>query len=181
MLDKDNEELAVGDLIEVLEIHDGLRQMVGDEDYEQLLKMKGSLLEIEEITEDGYATVGIWIHEGEGRAAYHGLSLLPHECRRVEWTIGALPLHDLAFETMEFRWEAGSVALRFKRESPPSRLLTFTGVGSLELSRNFPWGRSSSVNSIRQTAEDRFDIEMQSGDVVGIRAASWSFAFDSSG
>jgi hypothetical protein len=177
MKDKNGVELAVGDLIEVMEIFDGLRQMLGEEGYRQVLTMKGMKLEVEEITDDGYATVGMWVNEGDGKNAYHGLRLLPHECQRVEWTIDAMRLHDMTLEEIDFRWDAGSAAIRFRRHEPPCRLLTFTGVTSLKVSREFPWGPSRSVNSIRTSSESGFEIQMQSGDMISVAATGWTFTF----
>jgi hypothetical protein len=168
MKDKNGVELAVGDLIEVLEIFDGLRQVLGEEDYRQVLTMKGMKLEVEEITDDGYATVGLWVNESDGKNAYHGLSLLPHECQRVEWTIDALRLHDMTLGDIDLRWGAGTAAIKFIRHELPCRLLTFTGVTSLTVSREFPWGPSRSVNSIRASSEAGFEIEMQSGDIIAV-------------
>ena len=83
MKDKDNNEVNIGDEIEVLEIYEGLRQCLTDEEFVQVSSLKNTTVKVEEITKDGYANVGKWVDEGDGNMAYHGVSLLPHEFRLV--------------------------------------------------------------------------------------------------
>lgn len=81
--DCEGNEAAVGDRIEVLSIYEGLLNQLPEEELPHIKSMLHAVLEIEEITDDGYATVGKWVDEGDDRHSYYGLSLLPHEFRLV--------------------------------------------------------------------------------------------------
>jgi hypothetical protein len=90
---------------------------------------------------------------------------------------GSRNLHDATLETVSLDWRAGVAEVRLKSESG-TVLLRASAVARLSCPRLYPWGPSSSVNEVRslRTADGRaaLEIEMQSGDVIAIEAASFA-------
>ena len=89
-------------------------------------------------------------------------------------------LHDSTLLGLTLRWSEGEVVLSFQtgiagRESPTLRAI---GVHKLCCPRQFPWGPSVSVNSIRESeskslpALRELTVEMQSGDEIVVVAES---------
>jgi len=53
--------------------------------------------------------------------------------------------------------------------------LVFSGVTELHIPREQLWGASVAINAVRETGPERFEVELQSGDVLRVHAASWNF------
>jgi hypothetical protein len=85
--------------------------------------------------------------------------------------------HDATLVAIELRWNEG-VAIVVTRTSSGQKRFAVDGVVHLECARNFPWGRSVSINKMGVTAAPAdtllITIEMQSGDVLAIRGTSIS-------
>jgi hypothetical protein len=86
-----------------------------------------------------------------------------------------LPIHDATLKEIQIEWAEGTCTLNIDTHSGTASSLVFQGVTRISVSRDFPWGRSVSVNAARQTEAGRYDIEMQSGDTVSVCASSWQF------
>jgi hypothetical protein len=80
-------------------------------------------------------------------------------------------LHDATLLELKLFWATGELVFVFKVGVAESDIayLQATGLIRLKCSRQFPWGRSVSVNSARaDKSDDRVTlfIEMQSGDLI---------------
>ena len=92
----------------------------------------------------------------------------------------ALPLHDAVLRSVEVDWEKKRCVLHVSAFTIPNcgaapHVLAFEGVTLLSIPQNEPWGPSSCVNSASST-DGGFRIEMQSGDVIELTAASFTFS-----
>lgn len=87
----------------------------------------------------------------------------------------SLPLHDAVLVFIDISWEAARCDIRLRPVGLPSHLLVFGGFRNIELPRREEWGRSSSINTLRQPHDGIFEIELQSGDTIRIDAAHWRF------
>jgi hypothetical protein len=88
--------------------------------------------------------------------------------------IKGLELHDATLVSVDFAWGIGVCNLWLEHGQQGSCVLTFAGVSNITLPRLQPWGRSSSINSARKIEDNRYEIEMQSGDLLTIDANSAS-------
>lgn len=90
-------------------------------------------------------------------------------------SFSSLPLHDALLAFVYISWEAARCDLRLHPVSLPTHLLVFEGFTHIELPRGESWGPSASINTLAQLPEGVFEIELQSGDVIRIKAPHWSF------
>jgi hypothetical protein len=89
----------------------------------------------------------------------------------------SLLLHDATLDSVRVDWSAGVCQLVVSPVgSTAAHELSFQGMSELTLPRHQPWGSSTSINAVRQPAPDQFEVEVQSGDVIQIRAAAWSYS-----
>jgi hypothetical protein len=88
-------------------------------------------------------------------------------------------LHDATLLGLELNWPNGELRLNFSvevAEITSVRLLA-TGVRLLNCPRQYPWGRSVSVNSILADRSDKevvLVIKMQSGDDIEAHVESFA-------
>ncbi len=80
-------------------------------------------------------------------------------------------LHDATFAGLEADWASGELRCNFRVSIGDRRTVRLLahGLGFLKYPRQFPWGRSVSVNTARvdKLANGMLlIIEMQSGDVI---------------
>jgi hypothetical protein len=79
-------------------------------------------------------------------------------------------LHDATFKKLELDWSTGQLTIFLMSALHQNEVrIVGTGVTSVSLDREFPWGRSVSVNEclIESTDETAtLKLEMQSGDNV---------------
>jgi hypothetical protein len=92
-----------------------------------------------------------------------------------------LPLHDAVFYELRIDWEArrcelfvAAFVVNGDRARP--HVLAFTGVTRVVIPSEAPWGPSVFVNDLRLGEDGAFLIEVQSGDIIEIRAEAFSFA-----
>jgi hypothetical protein len=89
-----------------------------------------------------------------------------------------LPLHDASVHTMDLDWKAGvfrinlSVFFDRTQDAKHSELI-FWAVTGLEIPREAPWGHSIYVNSALFEPPNLYVLQMQSGDVLKIRAGAF--------
>ena len=85
--------------------------------------------------------------------------------------------HDATLVQSKLLWKEGAGELEFRlctRESTIA-VIRFEGLIEFNCPRRFPWGKSVSVNEIREDEKKGcLEIEMQSGDVIRIHAAAWT-------
>lgn len=90
-----------------------------------------------------------------------------------------LPLHDSIVSSINLRWAEHRVEILLSafvekgQMAKPCRL-EFHGVTNFEAPHAAPWGESASINGVSEVARG-FELEMQSGDVIKIEAAGFSF------
>jgi hypothetical protein len=87
-----------------------------------------------------------------------------------------LALHDASLIGVQFDWAAGTCTFEIAQSSSVDCELKFTHVSELIIPRLEPWGPSVSINSVRASSQNAFEIELQSGDVVRVQASSWAFS-----
>jgi hypothetical protein len=78
-------------------------------------------------------------------------------------------LHDAILLDIRMMWEDAVCVLRFRHQHTYEA--RFSGVTDLHLQKVNPWGASPCVNEVRQS-DGAWEIEMQSGDIIRIQAAS---------
>jgi hypothetical protein len=81
--------------------------------------------------------------------------------------------HDATLKCAILDWETGTTTLTFALCAEPERHVTVTILETIDLKceRQFPWGKSFSVNRLDlQTLDSghRLELEMQSGDRIVI-------------
>ena len=85
-------------------------------------------------------------------------------------------LHDAKIEAVNF--DVASRELRFIIKivgDEDTSVLTFFKVTQFIAGAERPWGPSTSINEVLAMARTDFRVELQSGDVWSIQAASWSY------
>ncbi len=93
--------------------------------------------------------------------------------------IESFPIHDATLLVVSFVWAEARCTLRLAMSTHDCELV-FDGVTEFTAPRRQPWGPSVSVNSAKQVAPGKFEVEIQSGDVLCISAAAWSLVENSS-
>jgi hypothetical protein len=88
-------------------------------------------------------------------------------------------MHEWVLLSIAFEWKPGRLTFCFDTYLAGIVSLVAEGVVDLHVPRMNPWGPSVHVNEVREraTAERRrtLEIEMQSGDVITVTAASFAF------
>ena len=87
--------------------------------------------------------------------------------------VDELSLHDATLKGIHFAWTDGRCTIELDTVNSGTRELVFSGVTEFRITRLLPWGPSASINSVRQTEENAFEVELQSGDVLLVKASSW--------
>lgn len=87
--------------------------------------------------------------------------------------LDSLPLHDATLREVRFAWAEARCTLRLLTNGHGAQALVFSGVTELHLPRQQPWGPSVSINAARECGANKFEVELQSGDVLRLQAASW--------
>ena len=89
-----------------------------------------------------------------------------------------LPLHDATLDSAALDWRSGElrIVLNASAEESPA-VLSFQQTTKFHAAREQPWGRSVSINEARTLPDGVVEIELQSGDIWSIHAASWSLTF----
>ncbi|MDQ1831002.1 hypothetical protein [Massilia scottii] len=84
MKDRHGNEVAIGDMVRVLEIYQGLLDMLPVDELPHTLAMLNSEYPIEDFPEEDKASVTNWWEEGPGQWACSGLYLHAHEFELVK-------------------------------------------------------------------------------------------------
>lgn len=83
MKDVDGSEVSVGDSVLVLSVDEASLAELPEDEQTRYRSMVGTTEQIDEITEDGYVTVGKWVEDAGGAFTFVGLALRPEEFRLV--------------------------------------------------------------------------------------------------
>lgn len=84
-------------------------------------------------------------------------------------------LHDMSLIRITVEWKAGWCTLEIAGPVSPGAsgaLLRWSGVTAIEIPRKFPWGPSISILEARGPIDGRYEIIVQSGDTIAIRATA---------
>ncbi len=92
----------------------------------------------------------------------------------------SVPLHDAVLTAVHLLWSEKTCVIELSAFVAPGRhavpcRLAFHGVSDLRVPHQEPWGPSSSVNGGTEN-NGAFNIEMQSGDSIEVKAREFSFA-----
>lgn len=85
-------------------------------------------------------------------------------------------MHDWTLDTITIHWKERQIILDLRSPSGPKQLIA-TGFSKFLEIGNSPWGRSVSINEVigptpTAAGSNSLKIEMQSGDVIELEAAS---------
>jgi hypothetical protein len=94
--------------------------------------------------------------------------------RSAAHKLEGMGLHDATLHSVSMHWPSGEVELSIFLLGGIRVTLAFQAVTSVTLPRSQPWGPSVSINGAKTLADDLYELEMQSGDSLQFRAASWS-------
>jgi hypothetical protein len=89
-------------------------------------------------------------------------------------------MHEWVLLTIAFDWKSGRVAFSFDTDQAGIVSLVAEGVVDLHVPQMKPWGPSVHVNQVRESDPGarqwhELEIEMQSGDIITVKAASFVF------
>ena len=79
-------------------------------------------------------------------------------------------LHDATLLAVRVSWEDGTCIADLRHGVLGDCVLTFSKISQLTMPRKHDWGPSVSINSFSQTGSGQYEIEMQSGDLIEIKA-----------
>ncbi len=91
----------------------------------------------------------------------------------------SLPLHDAVLSHIEYLWQQKLCRIQLSafteagQNAKPHRL-EFQGVTKVSFPHDESWGPSSSVFS-NSLAEGKYQLQMQSGDLIEVVASAFSF------
>lgn len=79
-------------------------------------------------------------------------------------------LHDARLIAVHVDWKDGMCVVDIAHGTLGHCTLRFSAVSHVTLPRTQPWGPAVSINALRQPGPCHYEIDMQSGDVIDIRA-----------
>ncbi len=83
-------------------------------------------------------------------------------------------LHDATLLSLTLDWAKAEVKILVLLLGGIPATLYFHEVTTALLPRDQPWGPSNSINETKQPSPDEYVVEMQSGEALRFKAASWS-------
>ena len=95
--------------------------------------------------------------------------------------LAALTLHDMSLIRLVIDWRDGLCTADIRGAVVPNAAgawLRWTGVTGVEMPRGLPWGPSESILEAKGPIEGRYELLMQSGDLVVVRAARCEIEFE---
>ena len=106
-----------------------------------------------------------WVGSEAALAAY-----LAESGWQIAWD-ASVDLHDATLLAIRIVWAEGSCVAELRHGVLGACVLAFSGLSSLALPREQPWGPSASIAAFGRDADGRYRIALQSGDCILIRAA----------
>jgi hypothetical protein len=85
-------------------------------------------------------------------------------------------LHDATLLEVSLDWRMSQAKLEVLLLGGIPATLAFQGVTSSLFPKAQPWGPSNSINEAKVLSTGEYAVEMQSGDVLLFKAASWSLS-----
>lgn len=80
-------------------------------------------------------------------------------------------LHDAILLGIHMLWDDGTCTLSIRHGTLGNLVMIFSAVSCLTLPREQKWGRSASIHSFTCAGDGEYEIDMQSGDLIRLRAA----------
>jgi hypothetical protein len=89
-------------------------------------------------------------------------------------------MHEWVLLSIVFDWKSGQLTFSFDTDQVGIISLVAEGVVDLHVPQMNPWGPSVHVNQVREPGAEtrerhKLEIEMQSGDIITVTAASFIF------
>ena len=84
MKDRHGNDVAIGDMVRVLEIDQGLLDILPYDELPHILGMLNNEYPIDDLPEEGKVSVSIWWEDAPGQHGYSGLYMLSHEFELVK-------------------------------------------------------------------------------------------------
>lgn len=81
-----------------------------------------------------------------------------------------IDLHDATLLAIHISWGNGTCTVELRHGTLGSCALMFSAVSYLALPRKQAWGPSASIDSFSHADSGRYEIQMQSGDIIEIEA-----------
>jgi hypothetical protein len=94
--------------------------------------------------------------------------------------LAAIKLHDMSLVRIAVEWKAGLCTADIYGAVIPDvsgAQLRWIGVTEVEIPRSFPWGPSISINKAHGPIDGRYEVEIQSGDTIVVRAVRCEIEF----
>lgn len=95
--------------------------------------------------------------------------------------LASVALHDMSRIRVTLEWNEGLCTAEIRgpvRPHAAGATIRWSGVTAVELPREFPWGPSESILEASGPIDGRFELLMQSGDSVIVRAATCEIEFE---
>jgi hypothetical protein len=115
---------------------------------------------------------------GMGVPQFSGYRQPQRNSLAVSQNFHELPLHDAPVHELILHWPTGTLRIKLSvflakgRDATPAELV-FSSVSRIDAPRENPWGPSVFVNSASFEPPNTYVIEMQSGDVIRVRAEAF--------
>jgi hypothetical protein len=88
--------------------------------------------------------------------------------------LSSVDLHDAVLETLAVEWSTGVCVMHLRGVGPGAGVpirVQWHGLRGLEVTGEAPWGPSASVLDVAWGPDGADEIQLQSGDVIRVRAA----------
>ena len=89
-------------------------------------------------------------------------------------------LHDATLRSVTIEWSEAQAVVHLLLVGGVAAILVFHKLTSAIVTREQPWGPSTSINGAATLREGEYEIEIQSGDKLVFQAASWSLSIAAS-
>ena len=89
----------------------------------------------------------------------------------------SLPLHDASLKNIQYEWTSHGVVLsgQLCAKEPTEFILTFKSASFVGIPHKNEWGPSVSINELVTDGKSVFNIHMQSGDIISIKANEYIY------
>ena len=89
----------------------------------------------------------------------------------------SLPLHDASLNKIQYDWEIHQLNINgiLCSKSHSKFKLIFESVSFVGIPHKYEWGESKSINELTTNGKGVFNINMQSGDIISVKAKKYSY------
>ena len=95
----------------------------------------------------------------------------------IDMRFESLPLHDASLRAIKYEWASHEIVVsgQLSSKDPKDFILTFRAATFLGIPHKNEWGPSSSINELVTDGKSVFNIHMQSGDIISIKANEYIY------